>query len=170
CGGGRMDLSVGKILFASLPESLLLVYVGLGLWKIETTVQNYILIAVLHTIILVVFRNFFSLYGYHSLILSITLSLLIKFTIQIDWQWALVASLSGFLCLVIGDSLVLPLVVNLLDISVTEIIKGDLVIYCLISYLIQLPLWITAAAIYVWDLNIINVNQITGREEYEQVK
>ncbi|GAB6137173.1 hypothetical protein [Halanaerobaculum tunisiense] len=162
-----MDLSVGKILFASLPESLLVIYVGLGLWGIKTTVQNYILMAIICTISLVITRNFLDLYGYHSLILCIVLSLIIKFTIQIDWKWALVASLSGFICLLTGEALVLSIVVNLLNISITEFINSSLFIFCLISYLIQLPLWITATAIYGWDLNIINISQITGREKYE---
>ncbi|AGB42475.1 hypothetical protein Halha_2602 [Halobacteroides halobius DSM 5150] len=154
-----MKLSLGQILFASLPQSFLLIYVCLGLYNIKTSLWDNIKITLIYMISLFSLRNLFNMYGLHTFILILLLIVIFKLIIKVDWKVAIISSVSGFSLLMIGNSLVLPFVVNYLQISVKQIMQGGLIQYLLIAHLVNLPLWLTAIVIYYWDFNIFNLSE-----------
>lgn len=157
-----MQLSFVQILFGTFPESLLLVYVGLGVFGGKTNFKNYITICVIYNIILEIARIF---YGLHSVILCIVLGVLIKFIVDVDWKSAIMSSLTGFIILFIGESLFLPLAFNYLDVSIKEVHK-NLSLYFELFYLSKIPLLTCAFIIHFFEFNL---GGLVGDEEWFQV-
>lgn len=152
-----MELSIIQIILYCFPESLLLTYVGLGLNGIKISKKNYIQISILLIISLIILRNLFNLYGFHTFILCIILIILMKLFINISWKEAAISSLSGFIILLLGENLLLPLLKKCFGFNtINEIFKNNQ-LYFIIAYLTKLPLLLAAWAIYYFDFILFNL-------------
>ncbi|KXS42355.1 MULTISPECIES: hypothetical protein [unclassified Candidatus Frackibacter] len=145
-----MSLSILQVFLGTFPESILMTYVGLGILGIKSTLKNYLKIGICYNIILVLARN---LYGLHSIILCMVLSILIKIIINIDWKLSIMSAIIGFIIMFMGEALVLPVAFQYLNVNIQEVHKS-LSLYFGLFYLSKVPLLISALSIYFLEFNI----------------
>lgn len=149
-----MQLSIIQFLIYTIPENLLLIYTSLGLINIKITIQKYITITIIYSVCLIIIRNLFNLYGLHILILCLFLTLLFKFYIKINLSIAIVSSLLGFILLLVGESLILPLTFYYFDIDIKEFINSISIKNIIVFYLTKFPLLISSLIIYFFDFHL----------------
>ncbi|SKA00016.1 hypothetical protein [Selenihalanaerobacter shriftii] len=152
-----MGIDPMKVLCGILPESLLLVYVGLGLINIKLSIRNYIKITILYTIGLLVVRYILNFAGIHILILCLFLSLLFKIIAKVDWNLAIISSLLSLILLLLGEVLVYSKLLTYFGISIKEFLNSNnLILFNLIIFVTKVPLLICAFLIYFFEVNLLN--------------
>ncbi len=156
-----LDLTFFQLVFIIFPEYLLLAYVGLGMIGYKISIVNNLKVAVICTFILGFLRNIFFLYGLHTLIMILSLAVVMKLIINIEFKIAFITSLIGVLILGLGETIIISIGINLLQIKM-EIMANGLISY-LFSYLGKLPIIIIALGIYQKEWKLIDL----GGEESE---
>ncbi|MBM7623127.1 hypothetical protein [Sporohalobacter salinus] len=151
-----MNLSIWKLLFYIIFENFLLIYVGLGSIDIKLSIEKYIQIITIYTLCVILIRNILDLYGYHIAILCFLLIVLFKFFVDISWSLATIASMLGFIFLLLGEILFFPIIfhyTNIFD-NIHELINSNNLIWVSIAfYLSKLPLIISGISIYYLDIS-----------------
>ncbi|ADL12129.1 hypothetical protein [Acetohalobium arabaticum] len=155
-----MELSISQILFFVLPESLLMNYVGLGLINIKIPIKKHIKISLSCICSLVILRNILKLYGIHIIILYFILTLSFKKFIEITWSSAIIASLLGYILLLLGETLVFPLIFQYFNTNIQELINNKLILNWIAFYLTKLPLLITGFMIYFYDFSFFDLESL----------
>ncbi|ADL12130.1 hypothetical protein [Acetohalobium arabaticum] len=151
-----MNLSTIQILLHIVPESFLLIYVSLGLINIKIKLQQHIKITIIYTCCLILLRDILNLYGLHIIFLFLSLTLLFRIFIEISWNLAIIASLLGFIILLLSELVLFPLVFQYLNTNIKTFINNDLILFSIIFYLTKLPSLIMSLMIYFFDFHLLN--------------
>jgi len=151
-----MKLSLLRVIFVAVPECILMVYVGLGLLGVKTTVKNYLVIGVVGAGSLWFIDNLLNLYGLHSILSIIILGVLINIVVDVEIKQSIIVILIGMIILAIGDLIFVTLIVKISNLNVGLIGEQDY-LYLLCMYLGMIPLLITAYSIYRFDITLIKL-------------
>jgi hypothetical protein len=154
-----MELSLIQIILAILPESLLCSYVGLGLLGIKIRLNKHLGIAGSYTIFLIIIRNIFKLYGVHVILGFLFLIVFFKLIVKIDWFIAIISSLLGYIVLFLGEVVIIPLILDWLNLDMMRFFNGNLIKFLVFFYLTKLPLVIAAILVHLYDFRIINMDK-----------
>ncbi|MGM0472283.1 MAG: hypothetical protein ACQEQI_08420 [Bacillota bacterium] len=157
-----MELSINQFIIHSIPESFLIIYVGLGLANIKTKSINYIKMTAIYTFFLVLTRNILNLYGFHTLILLMILFSLLKYFTPISWDIAIISALLDFIILYIGESLFFSLIFIPLNLSniqdFYQFTNDNFILASFLIYLTKLPVIICALLIKFKNFNLLKLN------------
>lgn len=105
-------------------ESFLLTYVGLGLLGVRRGLKAMFPLALLYSIALYIIRSVPLPFGLHTLVLTLILSTLIRFTQRVSWQTSITAALLGTALVAVGESILVVAVLSLLKMPVSKVL-GD---------------------------------------------
>jgi|GEM_PF-2290507 len=154
-----MEITFSKFIFGVLPESFLIIYVGLGLLEVKLKIGDYIKIVFLTSFGLLFIRNILNIYGMHMFIYGLLMILTIKFFVEIDWKWILVAVLSSFTIVSLGEMVIYWGLKDILGLNIKEFFNTDnSFLFFGLVYLMELPLIIIASLIYFNDFKFYDVN------------
>ena len=149
-----MNISLYQIIFAVVPESLLLVCVSLGLVKIKSRPKNYLKMGSIYTICFWLVRTKFNVYRIHSLILCLILSFIFKLFLDLEYNLAVIASLLGMVVLILGDVLVGAILINYSGVEMINYGSQGELSFFIWFYLMKIPLIVLSGLIYFFNFNI----------------
>lgn len=111
-------------LFQSLPESILLIWAGLALVGVKPKFNLLLLVGFLHTLIVVGVRMLPIKFGMHMPIAIITWVILLCMCMKLKIRVAVVATLLGTVLLYLFEGVCIPLVLNVMDLSMKEVLAS----------------------------------------------
>ncbi|MCW3489326.1 hypothetical protein [Dethiobacter alkaliphilus] len=112
------------LIFVAMPEAMLLSAVGLTVVGTQPRLKPILLIAVLYAITAFVVRQLPLTPGLHSIVLLLILAGFLFYQFKITLIKAVAAVFSAFVFLALGENIFLPLFMNILDLSVAEILAS----------------------------------------------
>ncbi len=130
-------------LFQSLPESFLILKLGLILFRIDISVKNSFLIASITAIFSYLIRRYFITFGLHTVITMILLIILCTIIGKIKIIHSVIGTFMGVLIAGALQSIIVPL---LLSISKMQI--NDLGIYPILNIVLFIPCGLIMLLIY----------------------
>ena len=149
-----MNISLYQIIFGVFPESLLLMYVGLGLVKVKTSLWNYFKMGFIYAMCFWIIRLVLNVCQIHSLILCLVTSLIFNLFLDLEYNLALLASLLGMIILILGEVLVGSIIIIYFDIDMVSYTSQGGLNFIIGFYLMKLPLLIIGNLIYFFNFNI----------------
>lgn len=150
-----MKLSLVKYIFNGIPETILLIYVSLGLIDAKMDIKDYLKIAIVNVFIIWIVRDLFGLFGLHSFILIATIILLIKSSIEVATEKLIISMLISLIILYIGETVTFSIFFDLFNIDI-KVMNHDLKWYFSLSYISKVPLVLTAVLIYRFKFRIFS--------------
>lgn len=109
------------ILFQGIPEGIVTLYLGLVLVGVRPAVKKICLVGGATGLGVAVVRMFPIFFGFHTLCAFFIAFLLILFVFKVNWRTAFLAVLLGLLALAVVEVVFIPLVCEVMDISISEI-------------------------------------------------
>lgn len=101
------------IVFQSIPESIILVSLGLGLLGLYPPFKKVVLISITYSLSSVIIRALPFPFGVHTLILLPWLTVLLKSFFKMDWWKAFTAALLGTIIFGLVESISTPFLLSL---------------------------------------------------------
>lgn len=143
-------------LLISVPQTLLIIEFGFRLFNIHLKVKDILLISVIIAVFCYFFRSFHISYAVNTLLLITLLSLCTFFICNIDIRYCFIAVILGVMIYGALESLLLPLIIQLLRLSFDELIvnpKFNLIAFVPILLIAVALLWyIIKKDIVLYDL------------------
>lgn len=141
----------------SLPENLIILYLGLLWTGTRVGVRKLMPLALIGTGGSFVIRSLPLAFGFHTLIQLAMLILLVQFCIKQNWKASIVAALLGSLAMGLAESLFDPLILSQMHITYTELLSDPL-----LRVLVPLPHLIFLGLIGTFSIRrnwvIVNLN------------
>ncbi|SMB94627.1 hypothetical protein SAMN00808754_1076 [Thermanaeromonas toyohensis ToBE] len=101
------------VIFQSIPESIILISLGLGFLGLYPPFNGVVLVATVYSLSSVVIRGLPLPFGAHTLILLPLLAVLLKLFFKIEWWRAATAALLGTIIFGLVESISIPLMLFL---------------------------------------------------------
>lgn len=111
------------IIFQSIPESVILISLGLGLLGLYPPFKKVVLVAIIYSLSSVVIRGLPLPFGAHTLILLPLLAVLLKLFFKMDWWKMATATLLGTIIFGLVESISIPLMLTLTGYDLATVMR-----------------------------------------------
>lgn len=160
-----LELPLYVELFVGIPESFLIVIVGFALFNIRVNLRDALLIAVISALVSYFVRQIpVIIFGVHTLIGIVVLTVLARYLLKSDWGKAFIAILSGLILVVMVNSVVL-----LIGFYITGTGMNDIntkpwmnIIFFIPEALIMISLYLYMVKKHVYIINLENGDKHVG--------
>lgn len=158
------------LLLQSIPETVLLAYIGLLLIGIKPKLKENIIIAIIVSLVSLLIRVLALPTGFNVLLQLPVLILLVVYFYKLSKLYAVLASFLGLISIGLVQITLLFIIPKISGISIEYALIHPL-IYCIYCFPENLILFIIVILIYRYDLAFFNIQQIKNIEhgdQYEQ--
>ncbi|MDD3023873.1 MAG: Spo0B domain-containing protein, partial [Syntrophomonadaceae bacterium] len=154
------------VILISIPQTFLIIKLGGGLFNININMRQCSIMAVIICILAYLLRQMPLMFGLHTVILVLVLTVLLVVLSRIDWGRSFVAVLLGIMIVGVVENAFLPFFLHITSSNVADLatkpwlnIVGFSIEFIVV---IMIYLWLQKRRFFIFDLNLDRQNQIPG--------
>lgn len=151
------------VLFQSLPEGILMLKLGLILFKIDINIRDSFIISFINAVFLYLVRKHFMVYGLHTIFGTILLIILVTLIKKTKVIYSAVGVLTGVLICGALQIIIVPLLLSIKGLQISDLAVFPMLnIVCFIPcalIMLFLYLYFKKKRLYLFDFNIYNYNK-----------
>ncbi|MCG8400351.1 MAG: hypothetical protein MJA84_02020 [Firmicutes bacterium] len=151
------EISWLVIILYSIPQCFLCIFLGFQLVNYKPPLITLFAIALAYSPFVYVVRRIDLPYGFHAMILTLIIVFLVRIALKLSIINCAIVVVIGSISALVLESLLLPLVINLLKINFTEVINSSFYSIALSSpqllALIAINLFVYYKKIYLLNIN-----------------